>query len=464
MAEPTIHFNPSTGSDTAASGAGPGDGVTGGTAISGTGAAHTGGVASTTITLTNTPDLSGVAVDGSHALWLNTASGRQWSKITAVDNGADTVTVADSFNIGSGAAVDYAIGGKRNTINDTDSRQLFTDVKPNWVIDLEDGTYTLTSVISFGTSGDATGPITVTSSTSARAVVTTSTSGISLFQNNSNYVWRLQHIEFTHTGATRGQAVAPNNVQTTVDVIDCVVDGCSTLTEGNFTSMYSWLMLNVIDTEIHNCTGAGITNASGGMSMFVSGCYIHDNASHGIECPNTTTGQSSLSVVNSVITDNGGRGVYYVSAASGTKSVQIVNCTIANNVASGVECTFVSSAAGWLYLLNSIIYGNGDYGAEVTLGAPIEINCAYGANTTGARSGVTAGLGAVALSADPFTNAAAGDYSLNTTSGGGAACRAVGFPGAWDSATMTGYNSIGALQIEDGGGGGGGAFAFAVAG
>src|SRR5574343_971677 len=107
MALPNIVFNASTGSDTAASGAGPASAVTG------TAAAHTNGSASTTITLTNSPDLSGVATDGSHCLWMDTASGRQFSKITGADDAANTVTVEDSFNIASASAVNYAIGGKR---------------------------------------------------------------------------------------------------------------------------------------------------------------------------------------------------------------------------------------------------------------------------------------------------------------------------------------------------------------
>jgi hypothetical protein len=53
MPAPSFVFNNSTGSDTAASGAGPSSAVTG------TAAAHTGGSASTTITLTNSTDLSG---------------------------------------------------------------------------------------------------------------------------------------------------------------------------------------------------------------------------------------------------------------------------------------------------------------------------------------------------------------------------------------------------------------------
>ena len=79
MAFPTISINNSTGSDTAASGAGPA------TAVTGAGASLN---ATSTITLSaDTPDLSGVATDGSDAIWVETSSGRQYYKITAVDDG-----------------------------------------------------------------------------------------------------------------------------------------------------------------------------------------------------------------------------------------------------------------------------------------------------------------------------------------------------------------------------------------
>src|SRR3954470_959504 len=91
MALPTIAINSGTGSDTAASGAGPA------TALSGTGAAT---AASTTVTLlTDNPDLSGVATDGSAVIWVGSSSGRQFAKITGVNNtaGVKTVTVSDAF-------------------------------------------------------------------------------------------------------------------------------------------------------------------------------------------------------------------------------------------------------------------------------------------------------------------------------------------------------------------------------
>jgi len=57
----------------------------------------------------------------------------------------------------------------------------------------------------------------------------------------------------------------------------------------------------------------------------------------------------------------------------------------------------------------------------------INANNAYGSNTNGARNGIPVGTNDVTLTANPFNNAGSGDFSLNGTAGGGAACKGAGF-------------------------------------
>src|SRR5258708_31213901 len=106
MALPTVVINSSTGSDTAASGAGPA------TALFGTAAAT---AASMIVTLlVDNPDLSSVPTDGSAAIWVASSSGIRWSKITGKDNtvGVKTVTVATPYpNTASGKQ--WGIAGQR---------------------------------------------------------------------------------------------------------------------------------------------------------------------------------------------------------------------------------------------------------------------------------------------------------------------------------------------------------------
>jgi hypothetical protein len=69
---PNIVFNADTGANTEfSSGAGPGDGVTSGSALTGTNANTT--INGTRVNLDGSPDLTNVNTDGSHVIWLDTA-------------------------------------------------------------------------------------------------------------------------------------------------------------------------------------------------------------------------------------------------------------------------------------------------------------------------------------------------------------------------------------------------------
>jgi hypothetical protein len=71
-----------------------------------------------------------------------------------------------------------------------------------------------------------------------------------------------------------------------------------------------------------------------------------------------------------------------------------------------------------------------------------------------------AGVGDITLSANPFTNGASNDFSLNSTAGGGAAVKAAGFPGVLNSGG-TGFIDLGALQVQASGATGNTSFASA---
>jgi hypothetical protein len=149
VAFPVIIFNASTGSDTAASGAGPA------TALSGTDASTDG--TGLIVTLPN-QNLDNVATDGSHALWIDTASGRQFSKITAKANsGGPTaqVTVANAYSTGLTGQT-FGLGGKRATFANVDSVKLFTDdLLGGWAAETETN-QTMTTVL--GSAGNPLAP------------------------------------------------------------------------------------------------------------------------------------------------------------------------------------------------------------------------------------------------------------------------------------------------------------------
>jgi len=199
-----------------------------------------------------------------------------------------------------------------------------------------------------------------------------------------------------------------------------------------------------------NCTGTAFNIAawychavSCGSGFSAGWACIADGCTTGFGGP--AVGSIAINGVNGFYTAGGGTG-YYIS------------CVAYNNSQRGF---FLEYARGGFFAYNCIAYGNGTYGfqAGTQSGEGTIINCAAGSNTSGATSGFTSTTvyapGLVALTANPFTNAAGGDFSLNNTAGGGAACRAAGFPGVFPNGTTTSYLDIGAVQHQDSGGSGG---------
>jgi len=72
-----------------------------------------------------------------------------------------------------------------------------------------------------------------------------------------------------------------------------------------------------------------------------------------------------------------------------------------------------------------IFYGNTGYGVGGSDSDTILTNCAFGSNTAGAREFAPSfEVGGITLTADPFTDNANDDYTINNTAGGGALLRA----------------------------------------
>lgn len=191
----------------------------------------------------------------------------------------------------------------------------------------------------------------------------------------------------------------------------------------------------------------------------IVGSIIYDNTGSGIALP-STGGGGLCSVIKSVIYGNTGTaGISASDDTANTMSIIISQCSIASNTGDGVRIYGTGSLYFRSFALDSsIIYGNGGYGINgPALSGTINYgnicqgrNNAFGDNTSGARNNLPTLPGDFTLSANPFNNASGGDFSLNTTSGGGAACREAGFPGTLED-LGTGYIDVGALQSAAGG-------------
>lgn len=440
MATPTILFNSSTGSDTAASGAGPA------TALSGNGASLNG---TTSVDLSaNTPNLSGVATDGSAVLWVDTTSGRQYSRITAVNDGTDVVTVATAFSV-TESGRNWGIGGKRATLNHADSRTLGADVEAGWAWEFEDdgslaittSAVTISAAVAFTIRG---------SSTSTKRLLTQSANAAGIAITAAG-TYDIQNLIFENTNGTKTSAAGiTTDAGGTIRCRNCRFGHSTNQLLSAITRTNASPVFVLHDCEVQFCTSTGIPGRSG---VSVHGCYIHDNGAGGIA---TGGGGGIVVVTASIIETNTGDGINIGSTPS---VVMVIGNTIHANTGDGLD----TSGSSALLPISSSVFNNnftanGNYGiraAASTNPAFLDFNN-YGtgalANTSGALLNLTAG--ANSLTVDPgYADAANGNFAPGTS------VKNLGFPngsrriGGDPSAGTYGYWDVG-IQREEAVGGG----------
>lgn len=378
MAEPAILFNTSTGSDSLSSGAGPT------ASINGTSAAHTNGSSTTTITLTNSPDLSQIAVDGSACIWLKTASGRQFSKITGVDNINKTITAEDAFNITSGSAVNYAIGGKRATWEDSDSRTLFgsNGAKTNWQIITETDQSINSSIVCSGTTSSII-RIKGDSFTNKRTI--TQTQNTSHFSQGSVQSFPIfENLIFINSNATKtaSYVIWCSDTGPRFTAKNCIFGSYTSanrILSAFFKNGLTFYGISFVGCDIINCVGSGCTYASGNGGVSANYCYIANNGGYGLMTG--TEGAGSISVFGSIIVLNSSTGLWGKSSCS----ISATNCVIHGNGGDGINCVGGGSE-GSVWAFSCQITGNANYGIRGGVSSAAIINSNLQANNYGSGS------------------------------------------------------------------------------
>lgn len=452
MATPDVRFNNGAGSDTAASGAGPSSALTG-TAAS---------FAASVVTLDGSPDLTNVATDGSHVLWLKTSSGRQFFAISAKDNGAKTVTVADAPS-GTTTGRTWAIGGKRKTVAHADSATLFassTGAKGGWIITLEDDQPTLTASLTCAATGDANGNITLRGDdANAPRLLNCSLNNTSVITLSGG--WTFENLKFTSSAATKtlshGLTVVAGSSTNVLVVRRCVIGDATNKLQNGINRDSGNQTARVIDSEITSCLGAGFAGTHGATPAadILFGCYIHDCTGAGIQVPyNVGSGVEGLSaVIGCIVVRNGAQGVYVTVDTTYKGPVALIGNTIHGNTGDGVYLKSVDNIVGAV-IANNQITSNGGYGLNCAAGtaatndrlvAFVAFNNFWN-NSSGARNGISADARDQAV--DPgYANAARSDFSVS------GATRQLGFPLAslalgLSSSTRT-FVDIGAAQRRE---------------
>lgn len=436
MALPTILVNSATGSDTAASGAGPGTALTGAAGVS--------AADGLSVDLSaDAPDLTGVAIDGSHVLFFNdtNAGSRNFAKITGADNGTKIVTVSDAVRASQTKA--WAIGGKRSAIGTTLSEKLFDnngaagDAMPGWTVEMESGhAETIAATFDCRRAGTtALGPITLkgTSGAATRPILTFSNNGNAIVQRGNYQVFK--DFDMVNTNATKTASVALVPGPAAIGLYQSIKVSDST-------NKFWKAVVDTLDGHIYKdcefgyCASIGVDLQTGiTNSPVLINNWIHDCGSHGITASNLNA--VGYFIYGNLLTNNVGDGFRDNCASTSLISGPRVfmHNTCEGNDSDGLEITAVNTnlrSFGGLIIANNIFSNNGAYGinfsgasVDATLlnafGVQILNNDFFGNGTAPSNPATINDVNSVTT--DPtFTDSGSNDYSVGTN------MKALGYP------------------------------------
>jgi hypothetical protein len=389
-----IKFNNLTGSDTQSSGLGPA------VAVYGSGASTTG--ASNVVTGINT-----AGVSSGDLLWVQSSSGRQFSIITTVDSGSQ-VTCDDNFdNTESGRT--WAIGGKRATLDDADSRlTVGTDASGKyWVVELENtGTdYAITSTVQTRTS-------TIQGNDESDPTGVAFNQNSTLFSSGSGGT-TIKHLNLKCTAASKtlATAISKGAAGTGFDLHNVTFDATDNWNKAFGTSSTSAGTLRAFKCRINNT----ITNISDwdNIQQFYE-CSFASCTGNGIKS------NSNTCIVKNCLFDGCAGNLIYQGGNPNNYWIIQGNIFYGGSQALGMYTYTWTVPAGFVsdnIFSNFTNYAIGNNATYTALS--IRRNVFYDNNND--YNGTLEDN--VTLTADPFVDAANGDFNINNAAGGGAVLR-----------------------------------------
>jgi hypothetical protein len=180
-----------------------------------------------------------------------------------------------------------------------------------------------------------------------------------------------------------------------------------------------------------NCNGVKI---AGGRAVITGNIFDGNGSNSGLILEDTDSAYTPFGVWNNTI-NNFSKGIDFVDGATPYNATYTK--LLANNIISNCTTGVFSdtSDSGQIHFFNNAYYNNT---------ADNDFTDTY----------VSGEINKITLSANPFTDEPNGDFTLNSTAGGGALCRAAAYPTDYDfDGTDDHFADVGALQHEDSGGG-----------
>lgn len=444
---PTILVD-GAGSDSLASGAGPGTAITGVACVS--------AADGLSVIIDGSPDITGVAVDGSAALYFAdaTAGQRNFARITATSgSGGPTATVTISEAVQAVQTKACAVGGKRLTIGSATSIKLFSnnsaagDAMPGWAVEMQSGyTETLSATYTLRRAGNQTDGL-----IELRGVAAAATMPILTFSNNGQAITNANNIgflsyrnfELRNSNATKTASEGVRlNGNTTASVIAIsglrIKENASTCS-GNPCNFWKGIFATgisagstqgqIVNCDIRNTASHNIewnvTTTPGG--SFIGWNYLRAAAGDGIRL---TAAVRGMTIFGNVIYNPTGDGIN-LQAVAGQQATHIINNTITNAGGDGIDIAADLEARQGLVIANNIISNNGGIGINwnsasagaISGSALTVIGQAYYSNT-GGDSDTPGYLGTNYTQAvnPSYTNASGDDFSI------GSGLASVGWP------------------------------------
>jgi hypothetical protein len=358
--------------------------------------------------------------------------------IVSVNIGSPNAWVLDrNVTSGAGVAMTGSMGGALATI----SAAKATAQAGNWIY--VSGTYTVTSVLDFAfqAGGLARSSAIIGYGThrgdAVAATWTTATNSINLLDVSNAFVAVFANIAFTNTAGTVGSGSTGNAVVAlSANAWALTFTNCS-FSGFNFHVNFNWQTLfTCYYFTFDQCVfGTSVSHAveTTAIGSFL-GCKFMSPGGNGVEIVQATNAAAGMGLIAFI-----GNGFYGCAKAVNSENNQgagglnpgflFVGNTVHSCTSDGLTVVAVNGTFPPV-IRNNIIWNTGGYGVNnpnsYSLGV-IPYNNAYGSNTSGARNNFPASPGDVALTADPCVSASTGNFNLNATAGGGAACTGTGW-------------------------------------
>lgn len=355
------------------------------------------------------------------------------SVVVGVSITFDTNNAGSHICSGTGSSGVINIGGGLATFT-----QLITAINWNQTAYLK-GTFTLTTALALTLFIDSTHgqfPIkfigyTTTRGDNGRATITTATNSADLLHFNFASGYEFHNIDFSSTAGTPGDGLVAASSQNSGNIllVNCLVHGFHIGIKGDWQTVFSFGSIVLFKSAVYSCTNVGILND--GLTILLAS-YVHDNVSDGIKMGSNTGAPVGIILVwRSVIKSNGGKGIndtFEQGGGGGGRFPVIIESDILNNTGDGIDTGTNTSTA--LILINSIVDGNGVFGFNAAAKWALQLiaSVAWRNNTSGDVNNAIKSSTDVTLTGDPFTNRSGDDFTLNSTSGAGQACKAIGEP------------------------------------